>query len=182
MSVAQISNFDIANYTSWKFVVDTNVLFFLHSGYWETDEKSRSYSGFIQDLLSKGLTVVVSAFTIQELLHSIENKEYKLYCRNNSLSEKSFTKKDFRKDPTLRENMQRKLSAVVAQLRGAYTIEDDCMQQNWLNEFVSIFLGHRYDPMDYVLVKSMLAKTKDTVFITDDTDFHADKNITVVTV
>jgi hypothetical protein len=36
--------------------------------------------------------------------------------------------------------------------------------------------------MDYVLVKSMLAKNQNTVFVTDDTDFATDITITVITV
>lgn len=100
MSVTKISNLDISKLDKdIKFVLDTNIIYFVHSGYYNaSNQKSTTYSNFIQNLLQQHKTVVVSSLSLQELLFGIENKEYLLYLDRNGIKKEKYSKKDFRKD------------------------------------------------------------------------------------
>ena len=180
MPVTKICNFNVNTYPKDTiFVLDTNVLYFVHSGYvMPTNAKSLSYSNVIQAILSNGYSVVVSALTIQELLHLVEKKEHELYCSVNSLSTQTYTKKAYRQNATQRSLLKSKLITILSEL-SPYTLEDGEIAVNVLNQFSREFDLHTMDPIDYVLVKGY--DSAKTVFISDDRDFQSNPSIRVLT-
>ena len=181
MPVTRINRFNLSSYPKETvFVLDTNVLYYVHSGYvMSTDAKSISYSNVIQTILNNGYSVQVSALNIQELLHIIEKKEYELYCFVNSINQANYSKKLYRRDPSQRSSLKVKLNTILSEL-SIYKLEDGAISVDLLNQFSVRFDSHKMDPIDYVLVNQYdVAKT---VFISDDKDFQSIPSIHVLTV
>lgn len=169
-----------------KFLLDTNVLYFIHAGYpvspaSSSAAKCAQYSSFVSNLLANGFCLCTTAANIQELLHLIEKKEYELYCRNHRLSTKSYSKKDYRGNSAERATLARRLAAVLTQIESTYRIIDVTLQQKEIKSFVGTFPTHRYDPIDYIVVEDSIAAGRFD-FITDDKDFQSDTRIQVWTV
>lgn len=184
MSVTKIQDFDITTVKEEDvFFLDTNILFFIHSGYYmQTSSEFTEYSNIVQRILSNGNSIYVSALNIQELLNGIENKEYLLYIRANSLNKHSFTKKDFRNNATLRLNVKNKLLIVIQEIECAYNIvEGGNISLSLTKNFVTNYEKHHYDPMDYYLVKNTYDYSDSITYITDDKDFQFDSSINVIT-
>ena len=76
MGIVRAADFDLSKYSEeTTFILDTNSLYFVHSGYYlPTDPKCICYSNLIQNIMSSGRTIVVSALNVQELLFGIEGK------------------------------------------------------------------------------------------------------------
>lgn len=182
MGIVRAADFDLSKYSvETTFILDTNILYFVHSGYYlPTDPKCICYSNLIQTLMSDGREIVVSALNIQELLFGIEGKEYKRYLSANCMSKNSYTKKDYRKNLAERQNLKTKIKTVIAEISTAYTLVDGQMNCKQINNFADQLETHRYDPIDYILVDNMLAQGN-VVFISDDTDFQFDSRIELVT-
>lgn len=180
MPVTKINNFNVNTYPKDTiFVLDTNVLYFVHSGYvMPTNAKSLSYSNVIQTILSNGYSVAVSALTIQELLHLVEKKEHELYCSVNSLSTQAYTKKAYRQDATQRSLLKSKLSTILSEL-SPYKLDDGEITVDVLNRFSKEFDLHTMDPIDYVLINGYDAAK--TVFVSDDRDFQSNSSLCVLT-
>ncbi len=179
MSVTSISNFDISTLSpEISFVVDTNVLYFVHSGYHSGDAKSNDYSNLIQSIISSGHKIKVSTLTVQEFLYIIENKEYRDYCNKNKKNTKQYTKKDFRRDTAERNNIKAKFKTILLEL-GIYEFEDSKVDSDMINRFVDESDSHTMDPVDYILINNCdIAKT---IFISDDKDFQSVSSINVLT-
>lgn len=66
MSVIHLTNFDLSTVSKDTiFVLDTNVLYYVHSGYnIPNNWKTRAYSNLIQELLINSRNVVVSALSV----------------------------------------------------------------------------------------------------------------------
>lgn len=180
MPVTRINSFNIGTYPKdTVFVLDTNVLYYVHSGYvMPTAAKSLLYSNVIQTILNNGYSIEVSALNIQELLHLIEKKEYELYCSANSKSPRTYTKKIYRQDATQRSLLKSKLHTILSEL-SLYKLEDGEIAVDILNQFSNEFNLHTMDPIDYVLIKGY--DSSRTVFISDDKDFQSNSAICVVT-
>lgn len=181
MSVTKISNLDISKLDKdIKFVLDTNIIYFVHSGYYNaSNQKSKAYSNFIQNLLQQHKTVVVSSLSLQELLFGIENKEYLLYLDRNGIKKEKYSKKDFRKDAGERKRIQRKINTIWNEINNTYTLLDSEITNLHIQQFINLFDSHRYDPIDYILTQNYLPK--DYVIITDDADFQVDPNVNIIT-
>lgn len=111
----------------------------------------------------------------------IENKEYQIYCINNGLSKDTYTKKNFRKDCSLRLKVEDKLKIVLKEIEQVYLIENSNIVKDMLDKFVKDFSNHVFDPMDYIL-KCNYDFDKNIAIITDDTDFTYDGSINVITI
>lgn len=180
MSVTRISSFDITAYPQdTVFVLDTNVLYYVHSGYYlPNSNESIDYSNVIQIILSHGYSIKVSALSIQELLYGVENKEYQLYCQSNGKNQKSYTKKHFRQDQAQRLAVKRKLKTILSEL-AMYKLEDGVLLFSVLEQFTDTFEAHEMDPMDYTLAHNYDAAK--TVFVSADKDFQSLTSIQVLT-
>lgn len=183
MAVTKLQDFNLSLCDKKnKFVLDTNILYFIHSGYYvPSDTKHAKYSNIIQQILTNGNQLLVSTFCLQELIFGIENKEYKKYCTNNGLNEHIFTKKDFRKNLCLRTAVESKIKVVLTEIKSTYTISDGQITKENIQKLVDDFSKHTYDPIDYLMVKNMLSYS-DLTFITDDSDFTNDADIEVLTI
>lgn len=182
MAIVRAADFDLSKYTEeTTFILDTNILYFVHSGYYlPTDPKCICYSNLIQSIMSNGREIVVSALNVQELLFCIEGKEYRRYLSANGISKASCTKKDYRKILAERQNLKTKLKTVIAEISAAYTLTDGQINCGQVNHYADRLETHRYDPIDYVLVDNMLVRGN-VVFISDDTDFQFDNRIELIT-
>lgn len=180
MSLIYSNGFDVSKFDSnTVFVLDTNILYFVHSGYYlPTDQKSRCYSNIIQQLMMSGFSIYISTLSLQELLYGIENKEYKIYCRANNLNTDTFSKKQFRNIPTQRNRVKSKLEQVMNEL-SIYQLQDGCIKSEHINEFVSTYEVHKMDPMDFALTKNN--DIEKCVFVTDDNDFSSINSLDVLT-
>ena len=183
MSIVRAADFDLSKYSKEVvFVLDTNILYFVHSGYYlPTDPKCTAYSNLIQSLISDNRKIVVSALNLQELLFGIENKEYSLYIDTQGFNRHSFTKKDYRKDTAERQNLKSKLKTVVAEITNSYALTDGQVSGGLVESYADNLEAHQYDPIDYVLVNNMLVEGN-VVFISDDTDFQCDNRIELITI
>ena len=183
MPIQNIHNIDLSKLDSQAvFFLDTNILYFIHSGYYApTKTECVIYSSFVQHLLTKNSQICVSILNIQELLFGIENQEYYLYLDANSLSKHSFTKKDFRNDSVQRLAVKNKLSVVMKELESTYTIVDGSITASLAKRFIDDFTSHHYDPIDYFLVQNAQKSNKTIMFVTDDKDFQFDPRINIIT-
>lgn len=181
MAVTKISSFNISAYPQdTVFVLDTNVLYYVHSGYYlPNSNKSVDYSNVIQIILTHGYSIKVSALSIQELLYGVENKEYQLYCQNHGKNQGSYTKKHFRRDQTQRLAVKRKLETILSELAMSYELEDGVLHFPMLEQFIDTFGTHEMDPVDYVLAHNYDAAK--TVFVSGDKDFQSLTSIQVLT-
>ena len=182
MGIVRATDFDLSKYSEeTTFILDTNILYFVHSGYYlPTDPKCICYSNLIQNIMSNGRTIVVSALNVQELLFGIEGKEYKRYLSANGISKNSYTKKDYRNNLAERQNLKAKLKTVIAEISMAYTLVDGQINCGQVDNYADQLEAHHYDPVDYILVDNMLARGN-VVFISDDTDFQFDNRIELIT-
>lgn len=182
MGIVRATDFDLSKYSKeTTFVLDTNILYFVHSGYYlPTDPKCICYSNLLQTIVSDGRKIVVSALNLQELLFGIEGKEYNRYLVANGISKKTYTKKDYRKNLVERQNLKTKIKTVIAEISTAYNLTDGQINCSQVNNYADQLETHRYDPIDYILVDNMLAQGN-IVFISDDTDFQFDNRIELIT-
>ena len=182
MGIVRVADFDLSKYSEeTTFILDTNILYFVHSGYYlPTDSKCICYSNLIQNILSSGRTIVVSSLNVQELLFGIEGKEYKRYLSANGISKNSYTKKDYRRNLVERQNLKAKLKTVIAEISTAYTLIDGQINCSQVINYADQLETHCYDPIDYILVDNMLTQGN-TAFISDDTDFQVDTRIDLIT-
>lgn len=180
MAVTKINDFNIGSYSAdTVFVLDTNVLYYVHSGYYlPNDTKSILYSNVILTILTSGYAVKVSALSVQELLYGVENKEYLLYCQRNGLNSARYTKKQYRSDQTQRACVKHKLTTILSEL-SPYRLDDGSMQVSVLQQFVNSLSSHKMDPVDYMLTQCY--DPAKTVFISDDKDFQTLTSIQVLT-
>lgn len=181
MSVIRISQFDVSSVDKdTVFVLDTNILYFVHSGYYlPNSNKCRVYSNMIQDLLNSNCHIYVSSLSLQELFFGIENKEYKNYCIRNNKNPLVFHKKDFRNIAEERLNIKVKLMQVMSEI-SVYTQCDGKVNCSFLENFLLTYNLHKMDPVDYLLVKNY--DTEKTIFVTDDRDYFSMQNINVLTI
>ena len=182
MGIVRAADFDLSQYPAESiFVLDTNILYFVHSGYYlPTEPKSVCYSNLIQQILNSGRTIIVSALNLQELLYGIEGKEYQAYLNANNLSRHASTKKDFRNDPLQRQKLKAKLQTVITEITAVYTLIGGQVFSEQICQFADQLEKHHYDPIDYIMVNDLLARGK-PVFISDDTDFQFDSRIDLIT-
>lgn len=180
MSVINFNSFNASSYDeNTIFVLDTNILYFVHSGYYlPTNQKCRVYSNIIQQLMMSKFSICVSTLSLQELFYGIENKEYKIYCRANRLDTATFSKKQFRKIPTERAKVKNKIVQVMNEI-SVYQLQDGFIKSEHIDEFVSSYELHKMDPIDFAIVKNN--NIEDCVFVTDDQDFSSLVDINILT-
>ncbi len=169
MPVYRICNYDrIKLPKNSVFVLDTNVLYFIHAGYLITNGKDRIYSNFIQKIIASGGTICVSSLSAQELLHIIEKKEWELYRDSEKKSDADIPFKQYRSISEERSKVQSKMQTVLNEL-ASYQIDDGQIQFSMISSYINHADVHQLDPMDYFLIQNYSGEN--VFFITDDTDF-----------
>ena len=150
------------------FVLDTNILYYIHSGYYMEDVKHAKYANLVQSLIINKYKVAVSVISIQELLFGIENKEYQLYCIEHNLKREVYTKKAFRKNKKQRNILQQKLMVILSEL-SIYDIDNGIITNNMLRDYINMYNSHKMDPIDFLLVNNY--DVGNVIFVSDDKDF-----------
>lgn len=180
MSVRKIKDFNITKVArGTTFVLDTNVLYFVHSGYaTPNNQKSVAYSNLIKSILKNNYSIEVSALNAQELLHLIEKKEYRLFCERNALDPSSYSLKSYRQNKAQRGLVKSKIDSALSELSSVYILRDGIITIGTLNQFSSDFNLHTMDPIDYTLAKQYNIAT--TIFISDDKDFQSIPSLQVI--
>lgn len=187
MSVQKINDIDFKTLkTEECFLLDTNILYFIHSGYYTSPkvrdyDKYKGYSSFVGTLITKGYKLYTTTANIQELLHCIENKEYLLYCETQGLKPRSFSKKDFRELDSEREKVKNKLSVILDEITATYNFKELHISKDSPKDFITKYTNHRYDPIDYIIVESCINESNIN-FISDDSDFTHDTRIALYTI
>ncbi len=182
MPITKVSDFSLADFPAdTTFLLDTNVLYFVHSGYYmPTNSKLQIYSNLLQQLLTNGRKVALSTLNVQELLYGIENKEYELYLERTQQSRYACTKKDYRRNVAERAKLFNKMQAMLTELLSTYECDDAVVERAQIEGFANNLTTHHYDPIDYVLVENY-RQEDNVVFISDDKDFQTDGTINLIT-
>lgn len=182
MSVIKINSFDISNYKDTDvFFLDTNILYYIHSGYYsQTTTEYIEYSNLVQQIIMNHNKVYITSLNVQELLNGIENKEYQIYLSNHGLNKRTFTKKDYRNDFSLRAHVKAKLYVVLSEIKSIYSIVDCAITLVHCEQFVNGYESHHYDPIDYFFVQNS-CNYNSVTYISADKDFLYDQTIDVIT-
>lgn len=161
------------------FVLDTNVLYFIHSGYYlPSSQLCVDYSNFVQNIMNNGFKTVVSSISVQELLFGIENKEYEDFLRSQKLKRHQYSKKDYRNNSVERAKVKNKLSLIMQEL-SIYQTENGVLNASDINSFINTFGNHKCDPIDYLLISNYdLSKT---YFVSNDKDFQSITTANIIT-
>lgn len=186
MAAFDISTLDVNSIPQeTSFVLDTNILFFLHSGFYSSRNPAiiTTYSNFISKLLSRGNKLYITTTSIQEFLLGFERKSYKLYVSANGYSMRSrdsnfFSIKDYRALSAERNNVKRNMDRALYEVVSYYDIQECKINLEDIDKMVQTYERHRYDPMDFFAVHE--CKRNGLInHISDDSDFQYDPSINV---
>lgn len=154
------------------FFLDTNVLYwYFYSRFDPKDtNKAKPYYDFVDVLVADGNPLYTSVFNVSELLHIIENNEYKIYKVTNPDS--YYTQKDFRKDSSERKIVSAYIQTAFNSVSSTCQILEYDFKKTYMDEYVKDFFNHRFDPFDYAFLKNCIDK-KHLDIVTDDGDFDS---------
>lgn len=167
------------------FALDTNVLYWMHYSK-ASDPNLKSlpyqvskYPNFVLKLLENGNTLVTTVLNISELIHVVENSEYRIY---NTVTKCHIKKKDFRKLTIERENYKKELETIMLQLEASYgsQIKIVDVRKEFIRDYIHTMNTHLCDIFDYIIIKKLI-KDGVTNFITDDKDFETVDDINLFT-
>lgn len=180
--IIDINTFSSINNTR-KFFLDTNVLYwYTYPRYGTTkhgiQKQAQPYYNFVDKLVSDGNPIFTSVYNISELLNVIEKNEFDIYMATHPDS--YYNIKDFRKDTTERNEVQKILKVALINVNSICTILDFNFTYSALNDFTQSFSKHRCDPFDYIILQNCIG-TNHTNIITDDNDFSTIGGITLYT-
>lgn len=181
MSVFDIGSLDLNTlHKDEKFLVDTNILLFLHTDYPQTNPHSSEYTEFVADLISRGIALYTTTGNLQEMLNKIIRKEEELYVKNykrNHPDEKVF-KKMARQDSHTRENIKAIATVAVQQVYNTYTVLQTDISKETMRGYLSNFSTLRYDMMDCFIAQTAADHSLHNI-ITADPDFQCDERFDI---
>ncbi|QXE18850.1 PIN domain-containing protein [Clostridium sp. 001] len=165
------------------FALDTNVLYWTHYSK-ASDPNLRvhpyqvtKYPNFVEKLLENGNTLVTTMFNITELIHVVENSEFKIYKAINTTHIK---KKDFRNMEEERIKYKNEIETILLQINSSYEgqIKVIDLNEDDINNFVENITNNSCDVFDYVVIDHLKDMGINN-FITDDKDFKSIDGINV---
>ena len=169
--------------SSEVFALDTNILFWTH--YSKASNPSLSihpyqvtkYPNFVEALLENGNKLVTTIFNVTELMHVVENSEFKIYKATNNTRIK---KKAFRNIEQEREKYKNEIETILLQINESYDGQIELIQltESDINDFVSNIKNNSCDIFDYIVIEYLKSKGVKN-FITDDRDFKTIDDINV---
>lgn len=167
--------------------IDTNVLlwtFYDKTTFVQSYQK-KIYPGFLSGLIeNRNCKVYTTFYNICELFNVIENNEYELYLKHNSLEIEVFSKKQYRLITEEREKLKKTFELLYSQISQCMEIKEMLLDENCINFYNENFLEHRYDMFDFLLLKFCKDNNVDGV-VTDDSDFSSYKeyvnNVSIIT-
>ena len=178
--VYDINTLDTTKIKNNVFVIDTNVLYWMHYSRCHIVDKIGNqtiiYPRFIKDLISNNNKVVTSSCNISELVNLIEKKEHEIYKNTNS----SITKKHFRSLSSERIKVKSELESVLLQVKSIYDIQDLFFKSSEIESFVSEFENHKCDSIDFIVINHVINNGLIN-FVTDDLDYITIDNLNVYT-
>lgn len=168
-----------------KIAIDTNILlwtFYSNATLVESYQKN-IYPNFLSKAIeNKTCSIYTTTYNITELYNVIEKTEYELYLKNNNLSERELSRKQYRDIYTERKKIQRELKVIYDQISNCINIEEYVINKNFLNEYQKKYDIHRYDVFDFSLIRYCQDNGINNI-LTDDKDFCSYKEIlTTITI
>lgn len=179
-----IDNLDISKIDkNLVFALDTNILYWTHYSQASNPNlkilpyQVLKYPNFVEKLLDNGNTLVTTIYNITELVHVIENSEYKIYKTLNNVK---IGKKDFRKLQSERIKYKQEIETIILQIRSSYNnqIKFIDITEEDMDDFVGNICNNCCDSFDYFIIEK-LKKMGINNFITDDRDFQSIDNVTI---
>lgn len=181
MSVIDISSLDPLDIPKeQKFLVDTNILLFLHTDYSEKNPHRTDYANFVSDLIAYGIKLYTTTGNLQEMLNKIIRKEEELYAKQYQRthpSEKSYKKKA-RLDPNARSQLQNIATVAAQQVYNTYEVVQTDLTQKTINGYLKDFSHLTYDVMDYFIAQTASNYNLHNI-ITSDPDFRCDERFNI---
>lgn len=186
LKIIDIANIDIATINKAEiFALDTNILYWTH--YSKASDPNLGalpyqvlkYPNFVQELLDNGNTLVTTVLNISELIHVVENSEYKIY---KAFNKRFIKKKDFRNLSSERIKYKNELIIIMSELKEAYgnQIKIIDIKEKYINNYISKIESNICDIFDYLVIEK-LKKEGINNFITDDKDFRTVDGINLFT-
>lgn len=165
------------------FALDTNVLYWTHySRASDPNLKAHPYQvtkypNFVDELLENGNELVTTVINLTELMHVIENSEFKIY---KAINKKKINKKDFRKLIAERDKYKKEIEKVLLEINSSYAGKIKCIDIDIddINKFILNADNNTCDVFDYCVIE-YLRGIGITNFITDDRDFHSVDGINI---
>ena len=175
--VIDIQRFDESKVSSANtFVVDTNILIYLHRPQIDKKDIAEKYSTFVNKLRKIGCTLMVSSLHLLEALNAIDKtcwERHKAGLQKNKIISRKF----FRAIPEERVKVKAEQSNFLRQVVQFYKIKPECVSLDDMVHYSDSLDTHYYDPIDFVI-----ASHYNTFgIITDDQDFTHDINISTYT-
>lgn len=181
MSIINIATLDLASIPKDEvFLIDTNVLHFLHTDYHQKNTHSGDYSIFVMDLISSDIKVYTTSGNLQELLNKIIRTEETLYAKNFKRDHpraKAF-KKLARRDRETRERIQAIVASTTQQIYNTYTVLQTNLPCKTIDDYIDNFEDLQYDMMDCFIAQTAFENNIHNI-ITADMDFQCDSRFDI---
>ena len=155
------------------YILDTNILIFIHRPQIDKQALAGEYSRFLSVLRDRGCQLIVSTLNLQEALYVIETSCLERYKKSNGY----ISRKKYRGLTAERQRVRREQKIFFTQIRQFYEITPESISEKDMEDYTDFNLNHQYDPIDYI-VSTHHSKIG---IISDDIDFSYDTNITVYT-
>ena len=178
--IIDIQHFDESKVSSAEtFLVDTNILLYLHRPQTDKKEIAGKYSTFVNGLRRIGCTLVVSSLHLQEALNVIDRTCWKRYrdSLKKSGSNKKIDRKLFRTMPEERTKVKSEQRTFLRQVVQFYEIKPESVSPDELIHYSDSLDKHYYDPVDFIIALHYYTFG----IITDDQDFTHDTGIDTYT-
>lgn len=168
-----------------KYFIDSNVWF------WTTyvaskdmqlpnhpqDYQINSYPRFLEDALNSGCTLCHSPLTFTEISNIIEKTELDIHTAKSG--NEYCTRKEFRKDKALRDNMLKEIDTAWETISSMSECITTSIDNEFINQVKLIIESSKLDPFDAFFVQIMKDENIDCI-VSDDHDFCTyNKNIVV---
>jgi len=171
------------NISQSKFVVDTNVLYWMFYGNctYSNEKRQKMYPNALIDLKLKNNSLYTPATCLFELFSIIEKNEYRVYCAQQGLSEKYFKLKDYRNLPEERERVAKVIDITYKNIKSFLKIIEQTITKEQLTNMAEQFGAHVLDVYDRALVDFCVANGIQNI-VTDDQDYRsANKQLNIFT-
>lgn len=166
-----------------KFVVDTNVLYWMFYGNctYSNEKRQKLYPDALINLKLKNNILYTPATCLFELFSIIEKNEYRLYCAREGISEEDFKLKDYRKLAEERARVAREIEITYKSIKSFLKITEQTITKEQLANLAEEFGSHVLDVYDRILVDYCVANGIQNI-VTDDQDYmSANKQLNIYT-
>jgi len=168
---------------SGELFIDANVLIHIHGKplppQAKKAAKQAAYTNAIGPLLQNNRKLITTWLNVMETLNAHERHMFEEY-RALLPAPCTLSKKQYRHLSQERKRVQAELRRVLNEIKNYYTIISADPSESFIEQFVSSFASHTYDPNDFLAVETII-DCGVMAAVTDDADFYGDSRLTVYT-